>query len=239
MLNGVSFVKSFLIFYYFYGMRINLVIILMLLSVGVFSQEEEKKTRTPYRNIHFLSITGGFGGPGFSLFSASCDFLIVKNINFELGIGTGLGLGGHNILYSTVTRHQSFSRYRPRWDFFYGLGYANYDMTLQYTSYGRWEKVDAFYFASGVQYISRMGFTLKFELGPGYQISTETWGYDDSTHNTNRFTAYGGLKMGVHVGGKYEPKFNKKISQKDFIKRQRKTKGKYQNEEIKSKRDHL
>ncbi len=63
---------------------------------------------------------------------------------------------------------------------------------------GRTEGVNANYLASGIQYISKTEFSLKLDIGPGYQISTETWHYNSSTKNTNQFTGYVGFKIGKY-----------------------------------------
>lgn len=225
-------------------MRITLITILILLSFESFSQDEQRKKVIPNRKNHFIGFTAGLGGLGLSLASMSIDAFIVKDINIELGTGFNAGaiLNNGRTNYTTITHHHSFSRYSPNWSFFYGFGYANYESTNQVTSYGKEEEGNAFYITTGILLVTRGGFTLKYEMGPGYIVSTETWGYDNSTKNTNRFTKYAGVKLGIHFGGGYSPKPEKpkkNISQKDFIKRQRKTKGKYQNEEIKRTRKHI
>ena len=209
----------------------------LILSLGLFSQEENESLKTPNR-MNTVGLTLGVGGMGMSLFSGSIDVFVVKNINIELGLGSGFGLTSNGVFYSSVTHHQSFSKDNPSLNFFYGLGYAKYETILQWTNYGRWENTDAFYLALGFQFISGGGFTLKLEFGPGYQLSTETQGYDNSTMNTNRMASYAGLKFGFHFGGNLDAKKQESIEffEKDFIKKQRKSKGNFQNDELKKSR---
>jgi len=220
-------------------MRITLITILILLSFKSFSQDEQRKKVKPNRKNHFLGLSAGFGGLGLSLVSASIDAFIIKEINLEVGIGLS-AIGLHSKTnYGSITHHNSFSRYEPNLSFFYGFGYASIQRTLQLTGYGKSERGNAYYITSGIQLISRGGFTFKLEMGPGYIRANEHWIYDNSYKNTNRLTGFAGFKIGMHAGGEYGPKPEKNISKKDFLYRQRKTKGKYQNEEIKRTRDHI
>ena len=180
-------------------MKKSFLILFILFRFTSYSQTEEN-SQPPYRNNYSFGLSKGVLGPGLSAVSASLNLFVLKNLHFELGIGIGLFGLTHvgNIYYTSFTHYHSFSKNRPRWNYFYGIVYANYESIILFTEGGRTEDVNAFYFASGIQYLSKTGFSLKFDIGPGYQISEETWHYNNSTTNTDRFTGYIGFKVGKY-----------------------------------------
>ena len=180
-------------------MKKSIFIILLFISVNLFSQKAKEKV-TFNQNIKRVGLTAGIGGMGAPLISSSVDVYITKNLNIEGGIGNGF-FGKGTVIYTSISHHLFTSEYYPSWNLFYGIGYAYFEEITAWTSYGKDEKNNDVYLVSGIQYISKNGFTFKLEGGPGYSNSEEISGYNNSKTNTSEFTWYAGLKIGVHFGG--------------------------------------
>jgi len=177
---------------------------LCLSFIGNSQEIEEEKPLIPQRQLKPIGFMAGVGGPG-SFSNVSIDAFVTKFLNIEAGIGSGLFGLTHDgpIRFANITYHTPFSSKNINSSFFWGIGYSNYTLILQFTEGGRLEKVNGIYLASGIKYIANSGFTLKFELGPMYKFAVEHYGMGTSyskTTNTSGVTAYVSVKIGLHFG---------------------------------------
>jgi hypothetical protein len=209
-------------------MRIMIIILIILTSpqflIGKNNIKETKISRILKKNetskllserqVKPIGLKVGIAGPG-SYFNISIDVFVTKFLNIEAGTGTGFFGLTHNgpTRFANITYHAPFSSNNDQWSFFGGIGYTNYNLILQWTSYGRTEHVDGIYLASGINYIAYSGFTFKLEIGPMYKSATEYIGYQNQTKDVSGFTGYFGISLGFHFGLKdNQPKIKRQKS---------------------------
>jgi hypothetical protein len=132
------------------------------------------------REIHKLGLNANFGGPTLFI-SASLDYFVAPNFNFE----TGIGLIG---MYGGFKYHLMGNKAKNNWTPYIGL----YMSAIPAINLGFGESSPALfgmYFPVGIQYLANKGLTYGFEIA--------YYALDNAGPNV-----YGALKVGYHFNEK-------------------------------------